>query len=350
MGSSPSDVSSITNTLLDKLNIDNTFEEFLNTNCSMCGCAVDLRRPPRGSRVTRSRYPNGPCLANSPKRKHSKPTSNLRETNVIAKAFKMRWKMCHLPKGKCGIGNREVAEDALGSRSCHTGHDSSDLNRSETFSFIQLRAVVRFIISTTYLLPRMHLLSLNSAPTSMCSSVPAQLQHMTLRCLQPRVDTNKNHVPQYDQIVRLRRAGTPSYRHDFRTNEGNVVSSWNADDELSTFCVGAILILNRQKIIKETNSIDDLIKVQMECKRFDIISFVSLKKRAMRKFARQQEPSGVYTTVLPTGVTRARIYLLILLQKLRHCVSQNGTASAITQFPSSIFPKQTSRSKSNHPS
>ncbi|KAK9137670.1 hypothetical protein Sjap_008264 [Stephania japonica] len=40
----------------------------------------------------------------------------------------------------------------------------------------------------------------------------------------------------------------------------SVVSSWNADDELSTFCVGAILILNRQKIIKETNSIDDLIK------------------------------------------------------------------------------------------
>ncbi|KAK9144070.1 hypothetical protein Sjap_003973 [Stephania japonica] len=32
------------------------------------------------------------------------------------------------------------------------------------------------------------------------------------------------------------------------------------NDELSTFCVGAILILNRQKIIKETNSIDDLIK------------------------------------------------------------------------------------------
>ncbi|KAK9142925.1 hypothetical protein Syun_012325 [Stephania yunnanensis] len=41
----------------------------------------------------------------------------------------------------------------------------------------------------------------------------------------------------------------------------SVVSSWNADDELSTFCVGAILILNRRKIIKETNSIDDLIKM-----------------------------------------------------------------------------------------
>ncbi|KAK9145201.1 hypothetical protein Sjap_005104 [Stephania japonica] len=35
---------------------------------------------------------------------------------------------------ECGIGNREVAEDALGSRSCHTGRDSSAL---------QISAVVR---------------------------------------------------------------------------------------------------------------------------------------------------------------------------------------------------------------
>ncbi|XP_011091618.1 small G protein signaling modulator 1 isoform X2 [Sesamum indicum] len=35
----------------------------------------------------------------------------------------------------------------------------------------------------------------------------------------------------------------------------------NHDDELPVFCVAAILIMNRQKIIKETRSIDDLIKI-----------------------------------------------------------------------------------------
>lgn len=40
-----------------------------------------------------------------------------------------------------------------------------------------------------------------------------------------------------------------------------VSSTKNGDDELPVFCVAAILILNRQKIIRETNSIDDLIKV-----------------------------------------------------------------------------------------
>lgn len=34
----------------------------------------------------------------------------------------------------------------------------------------------------------------------------------------------------------------------------------NGDDELSVFCVAAILIINRQKIMKETHSIDDVIK------------------------------------------------------------------------------------------
>ncbi|XP_077225545.1 uncharacterized protein LOC143858710 isoform X2 [Tasmannia lanceolata] len=35
----------------------------------------------------------------------------------------------------------------------------------------------------------------------------------------------------------------------------------NEDDELPVFCVAAILIINRQKIIRETHSIDDLIKM-----------------------------------------------------------------------------------------
>ncbi|KAL2530034.1 Ypt/Rab-GAP domain of gyp1p superfamily protein [Forsythia ovata] len=40
-----------------------------------------------------------------------------------------------------------------------------------------------------------------------------------------------------------------------------VISSRNGDDELPVFCVAAILIMNRQKVTKETRSIDDLIKI-----------------------------------------------------------------------------------------
>lgn len=39
-----------------------------------------------------------------------------------------------------------------------------------------------------------------------------------------------------------------------------VSSTKRGDDELPVFCVAAILILNRQKIIRETRSIDDMIK------------------------------------------------------------------------------------------
>ncbi|KAF6152458.1 hypothetical protein GIB67_035526 [Kingdonia uniflora] len=50
-------------------------------------------------------------------------------------------------------------------------------------------------------------------------------------------------------------------RNDDHMEICNVVSSTrNGDGELPVFCVAAILILNRQKVIKETHSIDDLIK------------------------------------------------------------------------------------------
>jgi len=39
-----------------------------------------------------------------------------------------------------------------------------------------------------------------------------------------------------------------------------ISSTKNGDDELPVFCVAVILIMNRQKIIKETRSIDDMIK------------------------------------------------------------------------------------------
>lgn len=40
-----------------------------------------------------------------------------------------------------------------------------------------------------------------------------------------------------------------------------VSSTKNGDDELPVFCVASILIMNRHKIIRETRSIDDMIKV-----------------------------------------------------------------------------------------
>ncbi|CAL2229346.1 unnamed protein product [Prunus armeniaca] len=40
-----------------------------------------------------------------------------------------------------------------------------------------------------------------------------------------------------------------------------VSSTRNGDDELPVFCVAAILIMNRQKIIRQTRSIDDMIKI-----------------------------------------------------------------------------------------
>lgn len=46
------------------------------------------------------------------------------------------------------------------------------------------------------------------------------------------------------------------------TKKCTVISSTKqGDDELPVYCVAAILIMNRQKIIRETRSIDDLIKI-----------------------------------------------------------------------------------------
>ncbi|KAL5781172.1 hypothetical protein ACOSP7_006201 [Xanthoceras sorbifolium] len=50
-------------------------------------------------------------------------------------------------------------------------------------------------------------------------------------------------------------------RNDSWQNCNVVSSSGNGNDELPVFCVAAILITNRQKIIKETRSIEDMIKI-----------------------------------------------------------------------------------------
>ncbi|GKV36295.1 hypothetical protein SLEP1_g44442 [Rubroshorea leprosula] len=41
----------------------------------------------------------------------------------------------------------------------------------------------------------------------------------------------------------------------------SIISTGNGDDELPVFCVAAVLIMNRHKIVKETHSIDDMIKI-----------------------------------------------------------------------------------------
>lgn len=50
-------------------------------------------------------------------------------------------------------------------------------------------------------------------------------------------------------------------RNDCMQITNAISSTKNGDDELPVFCVAAILIMNRQKIIKETRSIDDMIKI-----------------------------------------------------------------------------------------
>ncbi|KAK9141196.1 hypothetical protein Scep_010877 [Stephania cephalantha] len=85
---------------------------------------------------------------------------------------------------------------------------------------------------------------------------------------------------------------TSFWSRNDRMHISSVVSSRNGDDELSTFCVGAILILNRQKIIKETNSIDDLIKMfndkilKINVRRC-ISTAIKLRKKYLYKLVKQ---------------------------------------------------------------
>lgn len=49
-------------------------------------------------------------------------------------------------------------------------------------------------------------------------------------------------------------------RNDHTHNCTVVSSTGNVNEELPVFCVAAILIMNRHKVMKETRSIDDMIK------------------------------------------------------------------------------------------
>lgn len=76
-----------------------------------------------------------------------------------------------------------------------------------------------------------------------------------------------------------------------------VSSTKNGDDELPVFCVAAILIMNRQKIIRETHSIDDMIKIfndkllKINVKRC-IRTAVKLRKKYLYKLIKRNSPSA----------------------------------------------------------
>ncbi|CAI9108632.1 OLC1v1008285C1 [Oldenlandia corymbosa var. corymbosa] len=71
----------------------------------------------------------------------------------------------------------------------------------------------------------------------------------------------------------------------------------NSDDELPVFCVAAILIMNRQKIIRETHSIDDLIKIfndnllKIRVKRC-IRTAIKLRKKYFYKLIKTGSPAA----------------------------------------------------------
>lgn len=76
-----------------------------------------------------------------------------------------------------------------------------------------------------------------------------------------------------------------------------ISSTRNGDDELPVFCVAAILILNRQKIIRETRSIDDLIKIfndnmlKIRVKRC-VRTAIKLRKKYFLKLIRNRSPAA----------------------------------------------------------
>lgn len=76
-----------------------------------------------------------------------------------------------------------------------------------------------------------------------------------------------------------------------------VSSTKNGDDELPVFCVAAILVMNRQKIIRETHSIDDLIKIfndnilKIRIKRC-VQTALKLRKKYFYKLIRSRSPAA----------------------------------------------------------
>lgn len=76
-----------------------------------------------------------------------------------------------------------------------------------------------------------------------------------------------------------------------------ISSTKNGDDELPVFCVAAILLLNRHKIIRDTRSIDDLIKIfndnmlKIRVKRC-VRTAIKLRKKYFYKLIRNRSPAA----------------------------------------------------------
>uniref|UniRef100_A0A5B7A0F6 Putative small G protein signaling modulator 1-like n=1 Tax=Davidia involucrata TaxID=16924 RepID=A0A5B7A0F6_DAVIN len=76
-----------------------------------------------------------------------------------------------------------------------------------------------------------------------------------------------------------------------------VSSTRNGDDELPVFCVAAILIINRQKIIRETHAIEDLIKIfndrmlKIKVKRC-VRTAIKLRKKYFYKLIKSRSPAA----------------------------------------------------------
>ncbi|XP_052207528.1 uncharacterized protein LOC127811581 isoform X3 [Diospyros lotus] len=76
-----------------------------------------------------------------------------------------------------------------------------------------------------------------------------------------------------------------------------VTSTRNGDNDLPVFCVAAILVTNRQKIIRETSSIDDLIKIfndrmlKIRVKRC-IRTAMKLRKKYLDKLIKNGRPAA----------------------------------------------------------
>lgn len=76
-----------------------------------------------------------------------------------------------------------------------------------------------------------------------------------------------------------------------------VSSTRNGDDELPVFCVAAILIMNRHKIIRETRSIDDLIKIfndnmlKIRVRRC-VRTAIKLRKKYFYKLIKNRSPAA----------------------------------------------------------
>lgn len=71
-------------------------------------------------------------------------------------------------------------------------------------------------------------------------------------------------------------------RNDQMQNCAAVSSTKKGVDELPVFCVAAVLIMNRHKIIRETHSIDDMIKARALC--FHIHAWIVIKLNLLLAF------------------------------------------------------------------